>query len=170
MRTERLTSLIRSAVAVVAVGVFLCGASSTYATDECVATCKDAATQQTSAVDATACGVECNDFCATHGLVLSCFFKGENVKGNCDVVCKADEANDHIVLAGTQATEAFCTGWCNDFCEEHDGVVSCDFKGDLVKTDIPTVSEWGLVVMGLLVLAAGGWVLRRRGSVAPPTA
>ena len=34
--------------------------------------------------------------------------------------------------------------------------------GGTDKKDIPTVSEWGLVVMGLLVLAAGTIVMTRR--------
>ena len=90
---------IRLALAVVAVGVFLCGAASTYATD-CTATCKDETTETTSQLDGPACQTACDTFCVGN----------ENVK------------------------------WCK-------------YKGDIVDGgNIPTVSEWGLVVMGLLVI------------------
>jgi len=59
-----------------------------------------------------------------------------------------------------------CTQWTQDVCEDNGGV----YLGDRTLCDgdacpIPAVSEWGLVVMTLLVLAAGTMVLRRRRAV-----
>jgi len=58
-----------------------------------------------------------------------------------------------------------CRNYCIDLCDTAFEVSECKFDNDLVLTNIPAVSEWGMVVMLLLVVAAGTIVIRRARAV-----
>ncbi len=97
----------------------------------CDVTCKDDAVRHAWTLDAPACGTDCNQFCDAQSpasTVLSCLFKGANVKGNCDVECK-DGTSYHDVLVDPNATENDCRSDCNTFCGTSNDVLSCLFKG-----------------------------------------
>lgn len=76
----------------------------------------------------------------------------------------------HVELDLKQGEVPFCTGDCpaGFVCEENsvtnpDGTIeiTCD-----IESVIPTLSEWGLIVLGLFVLTAGTIVLARRRPIA----
>jgi hypothetical protein len=46
------------------------------------------------------------------------------------------------------------------------GTLAIDVRGHVVGTEVPTVSEWGLVVMTLLLLTAGTIVYTKRHPLA----
>ncbi len=132
----------------------------------CSAKCKDETSGTRPAQDKGDCHLRCDDICGgDKANVLWCQFKEQNVKGNCDVTCK-DELSDHIMLPSTNPphdnTTDECQTWCKDMCAGHGGTLTCDHKGD---PTVPTVTAWGLVVMGLLVLTAGTSVVLRRRTV-----
>ena len=79
---------------------------------------------------------------------------GGSADGNADGIpddCGACCAEDSC----SQTTEAAC----ESLGEYHGDTTSCE---EGACADIPTVSEWGLIAMTLLVLSAGAVVLRRR--------
>ena len=124
---------------------------------QCEGVCKDATEFHGWAWDVPSCQTGCNDFCdPDHDGVFSCFFKDVNVKGQCEAVCQ-----DKSVHASAAADNDTCKTYCSTECSELGGVKTCDFKGTRVNYDIPAVSDWGLVVMALLVLSAATVVIRR---------
>ncbi len=62
------------------------------------------------------------------------------------------ELGDHIHVAGVLVA---CGGFCTDegLCFDADSVIG-------VCLPIPTISEWGMIALGLLVLVAGTIVIR----------
>jgi hypothetical protein len=80
----------------------------------------------------------------------------------CPAVCWSCLCTDGLSDSGTSAIG--CVGeesGCNDLCQAHGGLQS--FQCDLGPcASIPTVSEWGVVVMLLLTLTAGTLILRAR--------
>jgi len=73
------------------------------------------------------------------------------------MTCK-DATTQSVSVADRDA----CWQECTTFCVDINQVADCQWKGEQILTNIPTVSQWGLVVMGLLVLTAGTTVVLRR--------
>ncbi len=81
--------------------------------------------------------------------------------GDCDVECK-DMTTGSVAVTDRKE----CWEYCIDTCAGIQQVTSCDFEGETIITNIPAVTEWGMVVMVLLVLTAGTVVIRRLGTAA----
>ena len=91
--------------------------------------------------------------------LLLCVVPAYADDATCAMTCK-DATNQSVAMADRDA----CWEECTTFCVELDQVADCQWKGEQILTNIPTVSQWGLVVMGLLVLTAGTTVVLRRRS------
>ncbi|UCE61405.1 MAG: IPTL-CTERM sorting domain-containing protein [Phycisphaerales bacterium] len=101
---------------------------------------------------------------------------------NDDVSCTADACNEATGVCSYTPFDAVCdNGLFCDGSERCDALAgcqaginpcpgqACDEPNDICVGDsIPTVSEWGTVVMTLLMLAAGTLALDRRRRVASP--
>jgi hypothetical protein len=136
-------------------GIFSCFFKDENIKGQCDGECKDGTPFHGWAWDVPACQQGCNDFCdPDHGGVFSCYFKDENVKG-CDAVCKD---GSHVKLQAADPKE--CLQVCADACPAGE-YVGCYFDGERARADIPAVSEWGLVVMALLVVSAATVVIQR---------
>ena len=79
----------------------------------------------------------------------------------CPAVCWACQCTDGLTDSGQSAIGCVAEeSACDQFCQAHGGLQS--FQCDLGPCpSIPTVSDWGLLVMTLLVLTAGTLVLSR---------
>ncbi len=111
--------------------------------------------------------------CNHNGIYDDCDIDCGSVGGPCDVdgCGQGDDANGDGILdeCGACCTIQGCTQTPETMCispskwkYNGDGTV-CD---EVCPAGIPTVSEWGLLAMALLVLAAGMVVLRRRRGAA----
>ena len=69
----------------------------------------------------------------------------------------------HVVWQAAFAVCVFHDGTCEDLCGEDCELAIGKYLGDgtTCLTDIPAVSEWGLLVMALLGLAAGTIMFRQ---------
>ncbi len=92
---------------------------------------------------------ECDADCDEDGLPDECEIVGggsEDCNGNwVPDECEADSDGDNVI----------------DACDECPGVDDADFGAECVGA-IPTVSEWGIAVLALLLLAAGKIAFNRR--------
>jgi hypothetical protein len=129
----------------------------------CDVLCKDGRTDHEVLVNPTQqdCHDYCDTFCGLPGppdnnAVQSCFFKNENVKGNCEVECK-DGSSEHFSLF--KPTTESCVKACATFCGANEAISECRFKDQVV---VPTVTAWGVAVMVVMLIAAGGVVIHRR--------
>ncbi len=103
--------------------------------NSCRAICKDGTSGRRLATDKVTCHLLCDDICG--GLkenVQSCFFKDQNVKGNCTVKCKPDQPDDPDHHLGAVPDADACQDACNSFCGSNDQVTACIFKDqEIVK-------------------------------------
>lgn len=120
----------------------------------CDALCKDQSTSKVSTADEAACLSECESFCGGSDQILYCSFQNKIID-EVDACCLPDDSctqsftREQCAAAGGTFYAAPAT--CADIAA----------KGGCAA-DIPAVSEWGLIVLGLLVLAAGSIAVMRR--------
>ena len=137
-------------------GLFSCVYKDVNVKGQCHAECKDGPDFDEPADSVADCQTTCNEVCVPHGGLFSCFFKGENIKGQCEAVCK-DAPSVYSVAKDPDG----CLQHCSTACDPESHLIGCNFKGERASGTIPAVTEWGMVVMVLLVLAAGTVVIRR---------
>jgi cysteine-rich repeat protein len=119
--------------------------------------CDDAGESATCDDDCTL--VECGDSNVNHAAGEDCDTGGVETS-SCDLDCTIAECGDNLknATAGEQCDgtdDSFCPGLCQEDCQ-------CPPPPPV----IPTVTEWGLIVMTLLGLVAGTIVFTRRRVVA----
>ncbi|MGB2984940.1 MAG: IPTL-CTERM sorting domain-containing protein [Phycisphaerae bacterium] len=108
--------------------------------------------------DVNGCG-ESND-CNENGIPDECDLEDGTLHDD-----NSDGVPDECGACCGSFGDVGCSQWSPDLCEDNGGVYLGD--GTVCEGDacpIPTVSEWGLMVMALLVLTAGTLVYTRRRS------
>ncbi len=109
------------------------------------------------------CGWQTQELCES---VEGQLYLGDGTKCvgdlTCPAVCWSCQCIDGLSDSGTSAIGCVAEeSACSDICETHGGLQS--FQCDLGPcASIPTVSEWGVVVMILLTLTAGVLISRAR--------
>ena len=158
MKNDKPTTTTRMIASVFAATVLMFGVGSTYADGTCVALCEDGTSQVTNEGNIGVCEGVCDDFCYPYWSNLKdCAYKGENIKGDCSAVC-----SDGAALNNWSYTEAGCHDQCDAFCGTSADVAACYFKNENIKGAIPTVSEWGVAIMALLLLIGAKVYFSRR--------
>ena len=158
MKNDKLATTTRMIASVFAATVLMFGVGSTYADGTCDALCEDGTFQQTIEPDIWTCEGVCDAFCVPYWSNLKdCSYKDENIKGDCSGECR-----DGTSFNNWSYTEANCHDQCDAFCGTNEDVAACYFKNQNIKGAIPTVSEWGVVIMALLLLIGAKVYFNRR--------
>lgn len=106
------------------------------------------------------CRAWCFDGCGS-ARIETCDWKGEDIRQACFYEC-APPGGSGVSFLLTSA-EQCKNDWCGTGCGTAE-VIVCTWKGEdiLQREDIPTVSEWGIAIMALLLLIGGKVYFNRR--------
>jgi hypothetical protein len=101
---------------------------------------------------------------------------GDGIDGTCGDECPGDAHKTSPGLCGCGVTDADSDGDtipdCNDQCDGEDDLLDGDGDGVpdcLEQTPIPTLSEWGLAILTLLLLSMARVCFGRHARVAAAT-